>query len=108
MIIQDWNAAVFNTDFAIAVYVNAMLNTLEQSAIAPRSLQIVLAPIVKLWTRTRTKCVQDMESAIAISVIVKQVILGSFAKVLQGTKHIIHFVSFMKHVCNVLLGENSN
>jgi hypothetical protein len=99
---MDWNAVAVG--IVIAVFVSASLNILERHVNAPRSKQIALVPIVKC----RTKCARDMESANAISVNVRAHILANSVRALQGTKHLIRSVSFMRHVYNVLLAVNSS
>lgn len=49
-----------------------------------------------------------METANAISVNVKVHILENSVRALLGMRHLIRYVSFMRHVYNVLLTVNSN
>lgn len=49
-----------------------------------------------------------METANAISVNAKVHILENFVRAPLGTRHLIRYVSFMRHVYNVLLAVNSN
>lgn len=91
----------------IAANVTACPNTRAQHVNAQRSQQIALVPIVNC-RMTTTKCARDMASANAISVNVKARIRATFAKAHRGMRHLIRSVSSTRHVCNVLLTENSS